>query len=259
MDIIANAPDAVINANAALRLYRLYPPDPETSHYDAYTRRVDEYLYALKEWIECPDQILRKAAIEKVKLQQYQELYRLQCLQEPTQLIKDIQAARLSLGEKGEGIDRPYIWLCVNPNSTFTFKEFQGLVSKMVSKVWVDEYVYVYEQRGITEEEAGKGFHLHAIIKKPENKKPSHCIRELGSTFKKCCDVSNYHFFQVKFIDIPEKDRKLEYILGTKESTDENQKDLKQLIDKVWRVKNKIDPYFFSNIDIGKYATKGSL
>lgn len=249
-----DTPQEVVNADLALRYYRMYPPDYEGPEYDAYERRVNEYLYALQDWIMPFDGQLKDRAKEKIKQQQYEELYRLQCLQEPTPIIKEIQALRNSLGEKGEGTERPYIWLCVNPNSMYTFKEFQTLVSKMVSKVWMTEYVYVYEQRGITQEELGKGFHLHAIIKKPADKKPSHCIRELSSTFKKCCDTSNFHFFQVKFIDLPEKDRKMEYILGTKESTDENQKDIKQAMDKLWRSKIGIDPYFFSNVVLGKYA-----
>lgn len=226
--------------------------------WESYERQVNLYMEWVAQQIDrtALDFEIKQKARNHVKQKQYEELYRLQALQQTTPVIKQIQDVRNSLGVKGETIDKPYIWLCVNPNSTYTFREFQMLVSKMVTKVWVSEYVYVYEQRGITEEEMGKGFHLHAIIKKPENKKPSHCVRELASTFKKCCDVSNYHFFQVKFIDIPEKDRKLEYILGTKDSNDENQKDLKQNIDKIWRAHSNIQPYFFSNIELGKYATQ---
>lgn len=253
---LEDCPKAVSDAYLALKPYTYDPPHPEHHSYCRYEVLVDNYLYALKDWIMPPDNEIRERALEKVKQRQYEEYYRLQMLQQPNQLIKDIQELRNSLGEKREIINHPYIWLCVNPNSTYTFQEFQKLVSKMITKVWITGYVYVYEQRGITEEEAGKGFHLHAIIKKPEDKKPSHCIRELSNTFKKCCDTSNYHFFQVKFIDNDEMLRKQEYILGTKESTDENQKDLKQLMDKVWRRKIGIDPYFFSNIDIGQYAAK---
>lgn len=230
--------------------------DPDHPFYSQYVRAVDIYNAYLSERIDkiLRDYDIKKRARDNVLQRQYEELYRLQSLQSPTQIIKEIQTLRSSLGEKGEEISRPYIWLCVNPNSTYTFNEFQKLVSKMLSKVWLTDYVYVYEQRGITEEEMGKGFHLHAIIKKPDNKKPSHCVRELASTFKKCCDTSNYHFFQTKMIDESEKDRKLEYILGTKQTTDENQKDLKQAMDKVWRQKIGIPPYFFSNIDIGRYG-----
>lgn len=227
----------------------------EHYNYHSYRTAVDKYIYWLTESMPSYDELsIKLKASNNVKLKQYEELYRLKNLNSPNQLQQMIIQERNSLGEKVENNNKPYIWLCVNPNSTYTFNEFRNLVNKMVSKVWVKSYVYVFEQRGVNESEAGKGFHLHAIIKRPDDKKPSHCIRELSNTFKKCCDTSNYHFFQTKFIDIDEYNRKLEYILGTKDSNDENQKDLKQNMDKYWRGKNFIKPFYFLNIDIGRYG-----
>lgn len=236
-----------------LNSYHIAMSENDHPLHDSYVNNLSKYIAFVQERMDIDYDIKRKA-LDRVKQQQYEELIRLNNLKEPNQLQKDIQAARLSLGEKVESQNRPYIWLCVNPNSTYSFKDFQLLVSKALSKLWIKEYVYVFEQRGITEEEAGKGFHLHAIIKRPDDKKPSHCVREFANTFKKCCDTSNFHFFQVKFIDVDEKDRKMEYILGEKQSTAENQKDIKQVIDKIWRSKINIQPYFFSNIELGKYA-----
>lgn len=231
--------------------------DKEHPFHDAYVNATNKYCNWLISRMPTLEELqIGFQARHNVKLKQYEEYYRLRNLNKPNEVQQLILAERNSLGEKVENnINKPYIWLCVNPNSTYTFNEFKALVQKMVSKVWLKSYVYVYEQRGITEQEAGKGFHLHAIIKRPEDKKPSHCIRELSNTFKKCCDVSNYHFFQTKFIDEDEYQRKLEYILGLKDSNEENQKDLKQNIDKYWRGKYLIKPFYFLNIDIGKYAT----
>ena len=147
-----------------------------------------------------------------------------------------------------------FIWLTVNPEPTVGFGDFRHLVTKAFKKTWLDQYVYVFEQRGTTEVELGKGFHLHAIIGIPLDKKPSSCIRELGNTFKKCCDISNYHFFQTKLIDHEEYKRKQEYILGKKQSTTENMKAQKQEMDIQWRQVCQIDPYYFLNIDIGHHA-----
>lgn len=145
-----------------------------------------------------------------------------------------------------------YLWLTVNPTPETTFVDFQKYVQKAIAKKWLKSFVYVYEQRGTSQEDMGRGFHLHAIIKKPEDKAPAHCVRELNNTFKKCCDTSNYHCFNTKWIGEEEYKRKLEYILGQKESTSENNKQLKQEMDKVWRQMRCIEPYYILNLDIGQ-------
>lgn len=160
-----------------------------------------------------------------------------------------------SLKERKESSIQPYMFITVNPNATCSIVDFRALINKMLLKVWLVSYVYVIEQRGQSEEELGKGFHLHIIIKKPDNKSTAHIVREIGSTFKKVCDTSNYHCYNTKSISEEEYIRKLEYILGTKESTLDNRKDLKQHFDKLFRERMFIDPFYFSNIDIGKYAS----
>lgn len=154
---------------------------------------------------------------------------------------------------------KPYLFITVNPDPSRTnFEKLKKATEKMVEKKWLKSYVYVYEQRGCTEDEAGIKPHMHAIIKKPDNKSVVHCVRELASSFKKLCDVSDVHFFNVKYCDEAEKNRKLEYILGEKVSTEENRKDVKQSMDKIWRERINIEPFYFLDIDIGKYATKVS-
>lgn len=223
-----------------------------------YTMLLDTFLYKTIDILGDPFDDIKERARNRIRQLQYEELYRLRAQVQPNEIQKEIQALRLSLGEKGEKTT-PYIWLCVNPNPTVLLSEFNKTINKMITKKWLQSYVYVLEQRGQIEEEIGKGFHLHAIIKRPDDKKLSHCIRELSNTFKTICDVSNYHFFQTKFIDEAEKDRKMEYILGQKEYTDDNRKDLKQQMDKIWRERLNIQPYFFSNIELGKYATQKEL
>lgn len=142
------------------------------------------------------------------------------------------------------------LWITVNPNPDITFNDFRKYVEKCFLKKWLTKYVYVYEQRGQTMEELGKGFHLHAIIQKPEDKSRAHCIREIGNSFKKCTDVSNYHFYNTKWIDTEEYKRKLKYILGEKVSTEDNNKALKQEMDVHWRKLRNIPQYNILNIEI---------
>lgn len=149
---------------------------------------------------------------------------------------------------------KEYLFLTVNPHPVATLEEFRNALEKMVKKVWVNSWLYVLEQRGTTIEEAGKGFHAHIIIKKPTDKVPSHCIRELVTCFKNTCDVSNPHCFNTKWIDQPEFSRKLGYLLGRKEYTETDRKDLKQEMDRYWRDNASISNYYKCNIDIGQYA-----
>lgn len=159
-----------------------------------------------------------------------------------------------SLKERKESSIQPYIFITVNPNATCSLQDFSNLINKMLLKKWLTSYIYVIEQRGQTEEDMGKGFHMHLVITKPEGKSAAHCIREIGSTFKKICDISNFHCYNTKSISEEEYQRKLKYMLGEKESTSDNRKDLKQSMDKIWRVRNNIEPFYFSNISIGEYA-----
>lgn len=135
----------------------------------------------------------------------------------------------------------PYYFLTINPNPHIMIGEFVSVITKMMSKTWIENYLYVYEQRGEDEGECGKGFHFHAIIKKPNNKVPSHIQRELASSANKVCDTSCIHFFNLKNISEEEKDRKIIYITGRK--ADEH-KHKKQEMDIPFRIKNNLKSFY---------------
>lgn len=135
----------------------------------------------------------------------------------------------------------PYIFLTINPNPNVTIGEFVKVITRMMSKTWIVNYLYVYEQRGEDEGECGKGFHFHAIIKKPDNLVPSHIQRELASSIKKVCDTSCIHFFNIKNISEEEKDRKIIYITGSKA---DEQKHLKQQMDIPFRNNNDLKSFY---------------
>lgn len=130
-----------------------------------------------------------------------------------------------------------YIFLTINPNSQILFREFQRCIDKLMSKPWITNYLYVYEQRGESEAEVGKGFHFHAIIEKPTNKSYQHMMRELSSTANKVCDTSNFHFYNVKNISEEEKERKIIYITGRKADI---AKHAKQDMDIIFRKNNNL-------------------
>jgi len=134
-----------------------------------------------------------------------------------------------------------YIFLTINPNPQITFMEFYRCIEKLMSKPWITKYLYVYEQRGETETEVGKGFHFHAIIEKPTNKSYQHMMRELASTANKVCDTSNFHFYNVKNISEEEKERKIVYITGSKADVS---KHLKQNMDIIFRKNNNLKSHY---------------
>lgn len=135
----------------------------------------------------------------------------------------------------------PFIFLTINPNPHITIGEFISVITKMMSKPWIVEYLYVFEQRGEDEGECGKGFHYHGIIKKATNKSYAHTLRELASSANKVCDSSVANFFNLKSISEEEKERKIVYITGQKA---DEAKHKKQMMDIIFREKNKLKSFY---------------
>lgn len=110
-----------------------------------------------------------------------------------------------------------YIFLTVNPNTErWTIQDFLIGMTKMMSKPWIEKYLWVIEQRGETPDEAGRGFHFHAIVEKPHNKSFNHILREFKSSANRYCDTSKHSFFNVVYMGEAEKDRHITYITGRK-------------------------------------------
>jgi len=135
----------------------------------------------------------------------------------------------------------PYIFITINPNPHILLQEFIGIMNKMMSKPWIENYLYVYEQRGEDEGESGKGFHFHAIIEKPTNKSYAHILREMSSSANKVCDSSVSNFFNIKNISKEEKERKIIYLTGRKADVS---KHLKQDIDIIFRTNNNLKSFY---------------
>jgi len=136
-------------------------------------------------------------------------------------------------------LKKEWYFLTVNPKPDITLTEFMKTIDKALKKRWINYYIMVIEQRGESEAELGKGFHTHIIF----NKGIKHCkvITEMSNTFKKMCDTSNYHLFNLKSIGEEEKKRKVEYILGEKADVE---KHLKQQMDIIFRERNKLKSYY---------------
>lgn len=143
------------------------------------------------------------------------------------------------LHKKKIEIEKEWYFLTVNPKPDIKLTDFMKTIEKALKKRWINYFIMVIEQRGECEAELGKGFHTHIIF----NKGIKHCkvVTEMSNTFKKMCDTSNYHLFNLKSIGEEEKKRKIEYITGVKA---DEEKHLKQQMDIIFRERNKLKSYY---------------
>ena len=142
----------------------------------------------------------------------------------------------------------PWIWLTLRPEKIL-INDFKKLNTKLLSKKWITNYLYVYEQTGKTEEEIGKGLHCHYLIYKGV-KKQSDCIREIQNTVKNYIDVydqNSWRWCNIKFIPAKFKNTKINYMLGKKRNTPlHNDKEIKQYYDRVFRDQYGLEEYYKS-------------
>jgi hypothetical protein len=117
---------------------------------------------------------------------------------------------------------------------------------KISTKTCFEKVMYVLEQRGAKISEMGKGIHCHMLVKRNLKYKPIKLIQNVKNSCKKI--VGNIHNEnQLNFRTVGEeyaKDKQ-DYITGVK--TGDN-KDKKQLIDKVFRKKEKIENFYGEKI-----------
>lgn len=118
--------------------------------------------------------------------------------------------------------------------------DFKKAVEKMVSKKWVVEHHYAFEQRGNGSEAkpVGTGYHVHALIKRAADKtKTSEIVREMKVTLSKVCDSKNPEILNFRKLHA-ESDvlSAWDYINGRKDVADEKAYKLEALAnDKDWR------------------------
>jgi hypothetical protein len=136
------------------------------------------------------------------------------------------------------------LFITINPRPDITLEEFRKSLIKFISKVWIEDYIYVMEQRGVTEEESGKGFHAHALIWKPDGKKSHEVIRETKNTFKNICSIDNPQILNIQNCKEEDINKRKNYMIGLKDLKYDPTKQEKQNIDVGWRIRNNIEPYY---------------
>lgn len=140
------------------------------------------------------------------------------------------------------------LFITINPRPDIELTTFIKSMNKFISKVWIEDYIYVYEQRGTTEEESGKGFHAHILLWKPDNKKSHEVIRETKNTFKNICSIDNPSILNIKNCKEEDIPKRKNYMLGIKNTETDPSKQVKQEIDLTWRIRNNLLNYYSKSV-----------
>lgn len=172
----------------------------------------------------------------------YRSYFRLQ-IQEGRfdELIPDLAEVRDFIdNEKDKKKTSEYLWITINPRSSVNIIEFKQILQKSLTKPWIKGYCAVIEQRGCSEDEIGKGFHAHIILNKGDYRF-THARREFQSSYRKVCDIQNFHTFNFSYCFENDLKNRHNYILGHKKDPE---KHIKQIFDKKFRNIYNIPSYY---------------
>lgn len=133
-----------------------------------------------------------------------------------------------------------HYWVTLNVAPGVLLDDVQSKVRKFVNRKMCATTEWVYEQRGATEDEMGKGLHVHMLVRPAKPIGLTQFRRNTVSTFKTL--VGNEKAVDVrpcKAQSDVEKRRK--YMSGEK---DDPEKMKKCAVDKMWRSKNNLSDMY---------------
>lgn len=136
-----------------------------------------------------------------------------------------------------------YYFITICPYPDVKVADVKRATEKIFTKSWFKKYILVIEQRQHQIDKPFDGIHIHIILRRepsPLNRAKSDVIRELYSTTKNIC--GSKQSIDVKYINTQhELDTRLQYVLAKKSS---KEKQLRQIVDTIFREKNNISPYY---------------
>lgn len=170
------------------------------------------------------------------------------------EILTDLKEANEYIEQNAEGkfIKTDMMYITIRPDEKRS--SLPLLVKKMekvVKKVWIKNYLYVFEQTGMNDEEIGKGYHCHLLLHHDSDKKKwSEFKNEIANTFnnmleakvgldyKNCLKQQAYLNFS-------------NYLLGKKDTKKlgKETKAIKQQYDIPFREINNLKPFYTNNFD----------
>lgn len=179
-----------------------------------------------KSIIEDFDYELEKAKIRKqIKLAEYRKEYK-----------KEIQKESINKKpiKKYRKKDPSYYFITINP-SECTIVDLDSILNSIKKRKFVNIHCYIFEQRGITLNDSGKGKHIHMIIDKTIAK--SDAITYIHNSIKKYCTKEN---IDIREITENGKIIRENYMKGHKAF----EKIQSVEIDKIWRKENNLQDFY---------------
>lgn len=131
-----------------------------------------------------------------------------------------------------------YAWVTVTAKPKVKFEEFYRVTQKLFERQIFNSGYMVYEQRGTTTEDMGKGFHAHLCMERNLNYKPYKAKENAFNSIKKICAQTAFDW---KDIGEDFRKDKLDYIFSLK--TGEG-KEAKQKMDVPWRELYQLETYY---------------
>lgn len=135
--------------------------------------------------------------------------------------------------------DEGLYYVTVNPAPEVPLEKFEKVTEKYVKAAHVEGTEYVYEQRGSTEAEAGKGMHMHMLVK--TNTKPSDFKKRTRNAFKNIVG-NDAHIWIMSCPKAYINDKRV-YMQGYK--TGEGKAE-KVAVDRIWRPQNNLQEYYIT-------------
>lgn len=139
-----------------------------------------------------------------------------------------------------------HYWITVNVAPGTLLADLQARVKKYVHRRMLRSSEWVYEQRASTDDESGKGLHVHLLVQPAKPISLTSIRKNTYNTFKVLvgCEKA-VHVLPCKTEADVEKRRR--YMSGEKDSTEKMEK---CAVDKDWRFKNNLqDMYTYQNAE----------
>jgi hypothetical protein len=210
---------------------------------ELYLGNCEDY-YIKEDYINLFDETIKE--FDKTLLKRVMKLeYEAETLGEK---YKNIKQYEKELKEKKQELvskehNNGYCFITINPPDDVSLKVFKTAVEKLVARNIYTESIYVYEQRGTSSEDMGKGRHCHLLCKRNLMYKPSKVAELTKNTLKNIVDVKNPALLNIQHIGEEYAKDKIEYITGEKTG---DGKDQKQEIDIPWRESEGLESFYGS-------------
>lgn len=133
-----------------------------------------------------------------------------------------------------------HYWVTLNVAPGVLLDDVKSKVRKFVNRKMCASTEWVYEQRGSTEDEMGKGLHVHMLVRPAKPIGLTQFRRNTVSTFKTL--VGNEKAVDVRPCKAQsDVDKRRKYMSGEK---DDPEKMKKCAVDKMWRSKNNLSDMY---------------